>query len=423
MTIVSSNGTNVPNNPLSAAIPPTVALGVVQHALITATLQARILEIVDETMGAPLGDIMAALGDHPNAAGAVTVLVNAGILVFDLVGALDVNTVVRRAEGDPDPSAPGGLAPASGGPRPMDGIHCTTSTGISEPRSNSPIPDGLISIEINPLVPTVVCGEDRRLFAQMSELRRPGVYILASDTQVYVGTGRDVAARVASGQQRIADVETIAVITDASGALTEDDARAAERILWSRLAAGDHRKLVTEVPDGADIDPLRYTQLDTFLAQACLALRHEGSLFLKGSARTILSGPRSEPTRVAPVRPLNEIPRGDIFELNFNGGLVALAARQSDDLWILLRGSDVRLGTAGSANCTTRFLRSAWAHGGLLDVSPDGRSFVATRDLVFSSCTGLSQFVTGAKGYTRACWSRIDSDGGYDPDIDALIAG
>lgn len=366
---------------------------------------------------------MAALGNHPDPAGAVAVLVNAGILVFDLVGALDGNTTVRRADGDPDPSAPGGLVPASGGPRPLDGVHCTTSSGPSLLRSNTPIPGGLTSIEINPLVPKVVCGGDRRLFAQMSELRRPGVYILASDTQVYVGTGRDVAARVASGQQRIADVETIAVITDANGALTEDDARAAERILWSRLAACDYRKLVTDVPDGADIDPLRYTHLDTFLAQACLALRQEGSLFLKGSARTILSGPRSEPTRIAPVRPLNAIPRGDIFELNFAGGLVALAARQGDDRWVLLRGSDVRVGTAGSANCTTRFLRSAWAHGGLLDVSPDGRSFVATRDLVFSSCTGLSQFVTGAKGYTFEFWSPIDPDGGWDPDIGALVAG
>ena len=114
---------------------------------------------------------------------------------------------------------------------------------------------------------------------------------------------------------------------------------------------------------------------------------------------------------------------------NYSGGhpqtwtVLALAARQSDTRWLLLQGSDVRIDTVASANASTRFLRAAWLHAGLLEVAPDGRSLTTTRDLVFRSGSGLAQFCAGSKGRTLESWKPVAPDGGYDPDTAALIAG
>jgi len=82
----------------------------------------------------------------------------------------------------------------------------------------------------------------------------------------------------------------------------------------------------------------------------------------------------------------------------------------------------VRIDTVASANATTRYLRAAWLHTGLLEVAPDGRSLVVTRDLVFHSGSAVAQFCTGSKGRTLESWKPIAPDGGYDPETQALVA-
>ena len=244
-----------------------------------------------------------------------------------------------------------------------------------------------------------------------------------NSTQDYIGMGSDVGHRVASGNQPIKDVETISVITDGKGNLGNDDANAAERILWSRSMAFGDRTLVNGVPDGAPVDAQRYSEIDQFVAAACLALRHHDLLFTRGSARNLIAGPRGEPGRVGPMRRINDVPEGEVLELAFNDGLMARAAKQADDRWLLLRGSEVRIETVATAGAGARFQRAAWLHSGLLDIGADGRSYVATRDIVFPSGSSVAHFCTGSKGKGLAGWQPIDPDGGYDPATPALIAG
>jgi len=423
MATLPSTGAHAPGKAYPHSIqvePPRLVGGLVQHPLVSASTQITILRIVDDTGSATIGDIIAELPDHPDPVSAVLVMVELKILVIDSKVVLDVHAIVRRADPEPDPENQGGTPwSPSGGPDASGSAGSDFSNTAA-----APIPDGLERLAVNPFSPNVVVGPGvtRRAFGRMPELRRPGVYMLINANHIYVGTGADVGLRVASGQQPIGDIETIVVITDANSTLTEEEAKAAERLLWSRVAGAHERVLVNGTPDGASIDVQRLSELEAVLGATCLALRHAGLLFTTGSARGVLAGPRQEPGRVAPLRPFNDIPDGTVLELNFGTGMVALASRQSDTHWLLLQGSDVRVDTVASANASTRYLRAAWLHAGLLEVAPDGRSLTTTRDLTFGSGSAVAQFCAGSKGRTLECWKPIAPEVGYDPDSAGFIA-
>lgn len=394
---------------------PSLVDGLVQHLLVSPSVQVQILSIVDETGSATIGDIMAGLPGHPDPVGAVVIMLNLQILIAELRGGvLDANTIVRRAPPNDSPSTPERAGPCTPDlPRPVpsgsDGGHGSS----------------LESLPVSLLKPSIVVGSgtDRCAFAQEPELQRPAVYGLLSAMGGYYGRSKQGNLRVAWGRQRIEDIETIFVITDANNTLTAEDAKVCERILWSRAAAFGDRAVVNDVPDGAPVDPERYAALELFMAEACLALRQAGILFTRGTTRNLIAGPRSEPDRLGTLRPFNDPPEGEIFEMQFAGGLVALAARQPDNRWLLLRGSDVRVDTVPSANASASYLRASWSYAGLLETAADGNSLVVKRDLVFDSASATAQFCTGSKGRGRAGWQPIDPDGGYDPATPALIAG
>jgi len=400
--------------------PPVLSAGLVQHALLSGSTQMTILRIVDETGSASLGDIADGLSDHPDAAGAVLVMVDLGILVIDYVNLIDEHALVRRAPSNFDPTFSGSEV----------GVGCI-GNGINQRVSSVPaslekllLPSGVDRLTPSPFAPAVhvAAPEARRSLGKIAALQRPGIYALIAERQVYVGASASAGTRVAGGQQPIADIKSIVIITDANGSMSDVDVLAAERLFFSRVQATRAYPIMNDLPVGAGIDAQRYSEINAFLGQACLMLRHSEVLFTENTARAVLAGPRNEAGRVGPLRPFNDIPNGERLELCFDDGLVALAARQHDNRWILLQGSDVRIETAASANSSTRFQRSAWLHSGLLELSADGRSFVTTRDLIFRSGSGVAQFCVGSKGRTRDSWQPIDPDGGLDLNTAALIA-
>ena len=297
---------------------------------------------------------------------------------------------------------------------------------IEEPAQTETLlfPASLQRLDPRPFRARVVvgAGADRRDFARIDELRRPGIYGLMNAVSLYIGVGIDVGHRVASGQQPIQDIETIFVIIDAENNLSPDDAEVAERILWSRAAASRERQMINGMPNGAAVDLQRFSDIDAFVAQACLSIRNDGVLFTNGSTRSLLAGPRTEPGRTAPPRLFNELPDGEVMELIFNEGRVALAARRAEDDWLLLRGSEVRPDVVQSANSSASFLRASWLHSGILSPTPDGRSYLLSKDMRFRSAGATAHFVTGSKSRGRGGWQPIDPDGGFDTGTAALIA-
>jgi hypothetical protein len=384
--------------------------GVVQDPRISPDLQIAILAIIDETGSTTIGDLTDRLAPRPEVGGAVLALVAAGIVTLALThGVLDASTLVVRAP-----------VPASATPPEA----ATDQAPIAVPADDRAADNqaGIGVIPTSALAPRIVTAPwtQRRGLGKLAEMGGFGVYILLSRACAYVGYASNLAARIAQGSQPIDNVETVIAITDTGNGLDETDARTLERIVWSRLAATGEYQLVNSAPDGAGIDLERYTELELFAAQAAIALRHEDLLFYAHDARKIIAGPLLEPGHQSKRRN-DRLPETGILSLEF-GGLIAHATRQSDDRWILLAGSEVRIETVASANTTVRYRRSAWLHTGVLALDPDGKCYRLMRDIVFSSGSAAAQFCAGSKGRTLSAWKPIDPDGGFDPDTPALIA-
>lgn len=391
---------------------PAIINGVVQHERVSAAIQIAILEIVDETGSATIGDLVRPIPDHVDVPGAVLALAGAGLLTLDLAGGiLDANTIVRRnAFPEPDRSDSKNGAPS--GPRsPNSSTSAASNAGGQQ----------IFSLPVRAFHPAILvaAASERRALAKCPELQKPGVYILFNRNEYYVGYGSNTGSRIGQGNQPIENVTSIVAITDRNNQLEPRDAKALERIMWSRVALSGLTSTNSEAPEGPALNPQRYSELEALAGQICLALWHNEMLFDAISPRLALAGPQTEPGAKAPQRTFNEVPDGKILELQFCG-MTALAARQADDLWVLLRGSDVRLETAPSADPSVLFKRAAFLHSGHLGLAPDGKSYIALKDILFSSGTAIAQFCSGSKGRRLSSWTPVEGE--HDPDMSALIA-
>jgi hypothetical protein len=437
MASLSSTATVVANKSPTHSIPlnpPALVDGLVQHALVSPMVQVQILSVVDATGTATISDIIAELPGHEDPVGAIFALVAAGVLEILSAGIIDANSIAARNRQDGGLRDPAGIA-SDGNTGPQDPLTdgvCARSDdadarlvdpasgniGAAHPctmNSAAVLPAGLQVLQATPLRPRIIVGDgkQRSSFRRVPGLDQPGVYILLHDGDAYVGYGADVGARIAGGRQMGNDrPDHIIAITDLSNGLSVDDAQSFERMLWSYVAADNDYKPINEVPDGAPITPERYGQLSLFAAEIVLALRQAGLMFLHGSTRERMAGPRTEPARLGTPRRIDDLPKGRVRELDYCG-LTAMAAEREDGSWLLLRGSDVRVETVTSANASVSFLRAAWLHAGLIELAQDSSCYVVKRDLVFGSGSAVGHFVSGSKGFGVSAWRPLDeSDAG-----------
>lgn len=397
--------------------------GLVGHSLLTPSVQVQILSVIDATGSASIGDIIAELPGHADPVGAVFALVDADVVEVLTTGFIDANTIVARAgHGCPQSGADAPVPTPGAGPADLSEAHLASEPVIL-PDSFADLcadalPHDLLAVPTVPLQPRIIIGpgERRTAFGRVDCLLRPGVYFLLRGRDVYIGYGAEVGFRITDGRQMPDGTpDCIIAIVDEYDGLSTGDGKALERILWSAVAADDDFVLANGVPDGAAIEPDRYDQLSLFAAQVVLALRQAGLMFLGGSIREHLAGPRTEPDRLGAPRRIDDLPEGRVMELSYCG-LTALAAEREDGTWLLLRGSDVRIDTAASATASASFQRAAWLHAGLLELTGDGSSYVLKRDIVFSSGSAVSHFVAGSKSCRPSAWQPIDES----DDTDAL---
>lgn len=417
-----SSGRTAARNPYSPSIVTAlvgdsgpVHPGLVGHPLVSPTVQVQILSVIDFTGSASIGDIIAELPGHTDPVGAVFALIAAGVLEVRSTGFIDANTIVTRAgHCDPQDGADGPVPSPDAGPSDLPPTPLASDIDVLPANfaelSAEVLPHKLDAVPVSRLQPQIIVGsgERRAGFRRVDCLSRPGVYILLRGRDAYVGYGADVGARIMNGRQMPGGTpDCVIAIVDEWNGLSTDDAKAFERILWSWVGNDDDFDLVNGVPDGAAIDPDRYDQLTLLGAQVALALRQAGLMFLDGSVREHIAGPRTEPDRLGAPRRIDDLPDGRVMELNYCG-LTALAADREDGTWLLLRGSDVRVDTVASANASASFQRAAWLHAGLLEPARDSSCYVLKRDIVFSSGSAVSHFVSGSKGFGLSAWQPID---------------
>lgn len=425
MADLSSSGRMAARNPYSPSIdtafvgdPGPVHPGLVGHALLTPGVQVQILSVVAATGSSSIGDIVVELPGHPDPVGAIFALIGAGVLRVLSTGIIDHNSVVVRCGDDgPRDSDSDDIAPDAG-PDETAGTAPDSQPGIQQLHFSealaAPLPRDLLAVPAGQLQPTIIVGpgERRAAFRRVGCLSRPGVYILLRGKDAYVGYGADVGARIMNGRQMPGGTpDCVIAIVDAHDGLSTDDAKAFERILWSWVSNDHAFTLVNGVPDGAPLDADRYDQLTLLTGRVALALRQAGLMFLGGSARGQIAGPRTEPGRLGAMRRIDDLPEGRVMELNYCG-LTALAAERDDGSWLLLRGSDVRIDTVASANASASFQRAAWLHAGLLELAADGSCYVVMRDIVFSSGSAVGHFVSGSKGFGLSSWTPVDENDG-----------
>ncbi|MGB3336998.1 MAG: hypothetical protein WBA73_07465 [Devosia sp.] len=420
MANATNSGRMAACNPVSPSIntapvgdPGPVHPGLVEHPLLSPTVQVQILSVVDLTGSASVGNIIAELPNHTDPVGAVIALTTAGALEVRSAGFIDANSVVARP-GDcllKTGSDVHGTTPAAGQvDLPEAAVEPATMSRDTAELCVDALPPDLSAVPVGPLQPRIIIGpgERRTAFGRVDCLQRPGVYIVLRGRDAYIGYGAEAGFRITDGRQLPGGTpDCIIAIVDEHNGLSINDAKALERILWSSVAADADFVPYNGVPDGSALEPARYDQLALFSAQAVLALRHAGLMFVSGSVREHIAGPIAEPDRLGPSRGIDEPPEGRITEMSYRG-LTALAAERDDGTWLLLGGSEVRIDTTSSATASATFQRAAWRYSGLLEPAGNGACYTLKRDLVFASGRAVSHFVSGSKSLGLSAWQPID---------------
>lgn len=219
--------------------------GLINHPTLSPSVQVQILSVVDVTGSASIDDIITALPRHGDPVGAIFALIAADVLVVVTAGIVDANSIVARSGDNPggrtddsdvagDNTDPAADAASSSSP---DTIADNAATGLAVDYSafmEHSLPEDLLFLPASGLKPKIIMGPGwrRAAFRHVPGLQRNGVYIMLRAEEAYVGYGTDVGARIALGRQMPQGApDTIIAIVDAENGLSDDDARALERIL------------------------------------------------------------------------------------------------------------------------------------------------------------------------------------------------
>ena len=355
--------------------------GLVNDPLIDEDAQVEILECVDETGSASLGELMALLPNHPQPAKAIIRLVHLGILDIE-PGLIDAQSLLHRRlvrprlvdkKGGGDAGAP---TPPSGGGK----LHRLPVT--------RPQPEVFFAN-----------WTDRGVFREEEALRQHGIYLALYADKAYSGWSGCLVDRLVSSnhllQHGFPDLVIAAV--DRNNLLNETQTRVAERLLARAVQKDGVLELANpSLPSGGHVDPAAYAQADRFVREVVGIVRAAGLAF---------TGAKRVPANNIPESgPISTVLEAGTKHFSLHACGVHATAQVLSDKWVVQTGSQVRNELLPSAGSGVAQQRQELLHdGGLM---PNGRHLLLTRDVAFGTASSAARFVVGT-GHGAKIWRPV----------------
>lgn len=352
--------------------------GLVNDPLIDEDAQVAILDRVDDTGAASLGDLMAVLPEHKQPAKAILRLVNLGVLAVE-PGLIDAHSLLHRAVERPraigkDVEGEGGVpAPAQSGGK----LH---RLPFSRPQ-----PEIFFA-----------SWSDRKAFRKEPALRQGGIYLALYCNCAYSGWSSILCDRLAYSnhllQHGIPDLVIAAV--DRNNVLTDEQMRVAERLL-ARIVQKDGVLALANntLPAGDLVDVAGYAKAERFVRDMVSAVRAAGLAF---------TAPAVKPSaKQAAAEPMPQYADTGARHYSLHACGVHATAQVQAGKWVVQTGSQVRNELRPSAGSGAAQQRQELFHDGAL--VNNGSHFLLTRDVAFDTAASAARFVVGT-GYSGKIW-------------------
>lgn len=358
--------------------------GLVKDVLVNADVQVRVLERIDETGSATLGELMALVPDHPQPATAVLRLAERGVLTIE-PGLIDAESLLYRAL-DRSQARDKGDGGAGNNPEMSGGGK------VHRLQAARPQPEIFFAN-----------WSDRSVFRQEPALRGPGFYLALYCNSAYSGSSRFLVNRMIASnhllQHGVPDLIIAAV--DRNKILTDAQFLVCERLLARAVEKDPVLDLANPVlPAGAHVAPTQFAQADRFVREFVAALREAGLAFTGRAAPA--KPPLEEAAEDLEAEALDAAETVQHYSMKACG--VHATARVGNGKWVVQTGSEVRSDVLASAGSGVVQQRQELLHdGGLM---AHGDHLLLTRDVAFETASSAARFVSGS-GHSARVWHPI----------------
>ena len=254
-----------------------------------------------------------------------------------------------------------------------------------------------------PLQPVVlhVSGVNRSGLALLGASGVAAVYVAVySHGPVYVGVTANFGNRAGLSPHLSAfgRIEDVFVITERQERLSQEMAKAGERIVYETLREVARIETIGNIPLGSPLGDL-YPEARAFFGRALQLIQSSGLLLGAVAPARLLAGARGNADLRAPL--LATPPDGCLYTFEAKG--IAASVVETDDGWILLRDSQVCRQPVESAGPLLRTRIESMLYSGQL-LQLNDQLLVTRGNLRFESASGAALFVGGSKGFGVSAW-------------------
>lgn len=266
-------------------------------------------------------------------------------------------------------------------------------------------PSGIRHVEIaNWSGQAIACPRSRlNELRQWSEAQRPGVYFLLekqtaeTGDRAYIGESENVVKRLSQQDKNQDFWNEVIVFTSKDENLTKAHIKFLESRLTAISIEADRYKIENgNTPTESTLPRADKDAMEEFIHNLRIVLGTLGHRVLE---------PVKAPTALATV--IDDSPKLSQFEFSFSIRGLNARGQQTDDGFVLFKGSDISGKISKSMPGKTVAIREKWIADGT--IVPNGENFRLTKDSILSSSSYAAVLVAGTSRSGPQSW--IDEHG------------